>query len=191
MTTKLLLILVLALTSLSCTRETTHRSSRVDTLRVDDAKAPFILAIVPSTSWPDSRGITIAEKQPREFYVVLTNVSTEAQSVWEDSNSWGYGTLSFEFTMADGQKIVVSKRQQVVFTVNRPSTFLIPPGEHQVYPIRLDKSWDTGPKLSKLAETTTTVKAIYEVSTTSESKQYKVWAGRVESGSYMFTLRHW
>ncbi|MDQ6651339.1 MAG: hypothetical protein M3Y84_01195, partial [Acidobacteriota bacterium] len=58
-------------------------------------------------------------------------------------------------------------------------------------PIRLDKDWDTGSNLSKLAETTVTVKAIYEVSTTPESQQYKVWTGRVESGSYRFTLRHW
>ncbi len=144
---------------------------------------------MPSTSSPDARGINIAEKQPREFYVVLTNVSMESQLVWEHWNSWGYQTLSFEFTMSDGKKIVVSRRLQD-FTKNFPSTFLIPPGEYQVYPIRLDKDWDTGPKLSKVAETAVTVKAIYEVSTTSESKRYKVWSGRVESRSYMFTLRH-
>ena len=190
MSTKLLLLLVFALTGLGCSAETTHPDSLVGASRAVDAKAPFTLAIVPSTSSPDARGITVAEKQPDEFYVVLTNVSTGAQPVWVYWNSWGYQTLSFEFTMADGQKIVVSKRQQG-FTVNFPATFLIPPGEYQVYPIRLDKDWDTGSKLSKLAETTVTVKAIYEVSTTTESQQYKVWTGRVESGSYMFTLRHW
>lgn len=49
------------------------------TSHVDDAKVPFTLSIVPSTSSPDARGINIAEKQPREFYVVLTNVSMESQ----------------------------------------------------------------------------------------------------------------
>jgi len=156
---------------------------------VDDAKAPFTLSIVPSKSSTDARGITIAENQPREFYVVLTNVSMESQPVWEYWNSWGYQTLSFEFTMSDGKKIVVSKRRQD-FNKNFPSTFLILSGEHQVYPIRLDKDWDTGPRLSTMTETAVTVKAIYEVSTTSESKRYRVWSGRVESGSYMFTLRH-
>ena len=188
MSTKLLLLLVFALTGLGCAVETTH--SPVGTSRVVDAKAPFTLAIVPSTSSPDARGITVAEKLPHEFYVVLTNVSTEAQPVWQYWNSWGYQTLSFEFTMADGQKIVVSKREQY-FTRNFPSTFLIPPSEHQVYPIRLDKDWDIGSKLSKVAETTATVKAIYEVFTTPESQQYKVWTGRVESAGYMFTLRQW
>ncbi|HJZ80765.1 MAG TPA: hypothetical protein VKD91_10480 [Pyrinomonadaceae bacterium] len=156
--------------------------------RVDDAKPPFTLSIVPSTSSTEARSITIAEKQPREFYVVLTNVSMESQPVWESWNSWGYQILSFEFTMSDGKKIVVSKRPQN-FTRNFPSTFLILPAEYQVYPIRLDKDWDTDPKLSTIAEMAVTVKAIYEVSITSESKRYRVWSGRVESGSYMFTLR--
>jgi hypothetical protein len=155
--------------------------------RVDDAKAPFRLTIVPSTSSSQGRSIAIAEKQPREFYVVLTNVSTESQPVWEYWNSWGYQTISLEFTTSDGRKIVVSKRPQD-FTKNFPSTFLILPGEHQVYPIRLNKEWDTGPKLSEAAETVVTVKAIYEVSSSSESRRYNVWSGRAESGSYTFTL---
>jgi hypothetical protein len=108
------------------------------TSHVDDAKAPFTLSIVPSTSSTDARDITIAENQPQEFYVVLTNVSMESQPVWEYWNSWGYQNLSFEFTMSDGKKIVVSKRLKD-FDKNFPSTFLILPGEHQVYPISFAK----------------------------------------------------
>ncbi|MDQ6653470.1 MAG: hypothetical protein M3Y84_12085, partial [Acidobacteriota bacterium] len=125
MSTKLLLLLVFALTGLGCTAEPAHRPSVIGTSRADEAKAPFTLAIVPNTSSPEARGITVSEKKPDEFYVVLTNVSIEAQPVWMYWNSWGYQTLSFEFSMADGQKIGVSKRQQD-FTVNFPSTFLIP-----------------------------------------------------------------
>jgi len=156
-------------------------------------KVPFSLSIVPETSRGERFGssIEMAHDKPREFYVVLTNVSMESQPVWEYWNSWGYQTLSFEFTTSDGKKILVSKRPQE-FTKNFPSTFLILPGEHQVYPIRLDKDWDTGPKLSEAAETAITVKAIYQVSSSSESKRYKVWSGRVESGSYSFTVgRQW
>jgi len=36
-----------------------------------------------------------------------------------------------------------------------------------------------------------TVKAVYDVPATDESLQYRVWAGRVESDSYEFALRHW
>jgi hypothetical protein len=36
-----------------------------------------------------------------------------------------------------------------------------------------------------------TLKAVYEVSTTPEASQYKVWTGRLESHSYNFSLRQW
>ena len=159
------------------------------TSRLDDAKAPFTLSIVPSTSSSETRSITIAEKLPPVFYVVLTNVSKESQPVWDSWNSWGYQTVSFEFTTSEGERILVSKRTQD-FTKNAPSTYIILPRENQVYPIRLDKEWDIGPKLSEAAGTTVTVKAIYQVSRSAESEPYKVWSGRVESGSYTFTLGH-
>ncbi len=74
------------------------------------------------------------------------------------------------------------------FTKNFPSTFLILPRQHQVYPIRLDKAWNTGPKLSEAAEAAVSVKAIYQVPSSAQSKHYKVWSGRAESGSYTFKL---
>ena len=51
--------------------------------RAADAKAPFTLSITPSDSSVDTRGITMAVRQPQEFYVVLTNLSNEPQAVWE------------------------------------------------------------------------------------------------------------
>jgi hypothetical protein len=156
----------------------------------DTAKSPFSLTVVPSSSHSEGGGITMAENNPRDFYVVLTNVSKEPQAVWENWNSWGYQTISFVFTTADGSKVVVSKRQQE-FTRNGPSTFLIQPGEHQVYAIRLDKEWSAHPTLSRADEIPITLKAVYEVSRTLEATQYKVWTGRIESGSYKFTLRQW
>jgi hypothetical protein len=61
-----------------------------------------------------------------------------------------------------------------MFTVNYPSTFLIEPGEHQVYAIRLDERWETHPSLPKTGETATTLKAVYEVPSTPETAQYNV-----------------
>jgi hypothetical protein len=106
-------------------------------------KAPFTLSIVPTRSVSDSRIITIASQKPDEFYVVLTNISNEPQSVWETWNSWGSRTISFEFTFGNNPPILVARGPEI-FTRNFPSMFLIPPGEHKVYPIRLDKWWDVG-----------------------------------------------
>jgi len=155
-------------------------------------KFPFSLFVVPETSRGEHYGssIEMAHDKPRVFYVVLTNVSSEPQAVWEYWNSWGYQTVSFELTTADSKKFLVSKRQED-FTRNFPSTFLIEPGEHQVYAIRLDQEWDTHPSLLKAAETPVILKAIYEVAPTSEAAQYKVWTGRLESRTYKLNLRQW
>ena len=130
----------------------------------------------------------MAHDKPSDFYVVLTNVSSEPQAVWEEWNSWGYETISFEATTGDGKKFIISRKPQI-FTVNFPSTFLIQPGEHKVYDIRLDKWWAAHPALPRVDETSITLRAIYEVHPTPESAQYKVWTGRVESHGYRLTLR--
>jgi hypothetical protein len=154
--------------------------------------SPFSLTVVPETSYGERFGssIEMAHNKPREFYVVLTNVSAEPQAVWEYWNSWGYQTVSFELTTLDGKKFIVSRREED-FTKNFPSTFLIQPGEHQVYAIRLDEWWETHPSLRKTNETAITLKAIYEVPPTPEAAQYKVWTGRLESRTYDFKLRQW
>jgi len=145
--------------------------------------------VVPETSYGEQFGssIEMAHDNRRDFYVVLTNVSTEPRAAWEDWNSWGYQTISFALATADGRKFLVSMRRQE-FTMNFPSTFLIEPGEHQVYAIRLDKEWETRPSLPKVAERPITLKAIYEVGSSPEAAQYKVWTGRIESGSYKLNL---
>jgi len=153
-------------------------------------KAPFSLSVVPTKSHGDIGSITMAQSKARDFYVVLTNVSKDPQPVWEYWNSWGYQTISIELTTAEGGKFAVSKRLQA-FTRNGPSTFVIQPGEHQVFAIRLDKEWETRPILAKADEVPITLKAIYEVSPTTEATQYKVWTGRVESRSYKFVLKQW
>ncbi|HEY4815809.1 MAG TPA: hypothetical protein VIH67_00165 [Candidatus Acidoferrum sp.] len=155
-------------------------------------KFPFSLSIVPETSRGEGfgSGIEMAHNKPRDFYVVLTNVSSEPQAVWEYWNSWGYRMISFELTTVNGKKFLVSKRPED-FTVNFPSTFLIEPGEHQVYAIRLDEWWETHPSLPKTDETPITLKAFYEIAPTPEAAQHKVWTGRLESRSYNFKLRQW
>jgi hypothetical protein len=156
------------------------------------AASPFTLTIVPSKSQPPPAGrfITMADEKPEVFHVVLTNTSKETQAVFESWNSWGYQALSFEITMTDGKNTIVSVSTQD-FTKNFPSTFHILPGEHQVFPVRLDKRWEMNPKVSLGSETAITLKAIYEITESAESKEHHVWAGRVESKPCQLTLRHW
>ena len=120
---------------------------------------------------------------------MLTNISNEPQAVWLTSNSWGGRTISFEFKFSNNPPVLVSRGPEG-FTINNPETFLIPPGEHKVYPIRLDKWWDVS-AIPKSTEMSVSLKAIYEVTNTSEATVHHVWTGRVESLSYEFTVSRW
>ena len=147
------------------------------------AMAPFSVAVSA-----DLTRISMAQKDPDKFYVVLTNISERTQAVWRSGNSWAYKNISFELRISDGRSFVISQAPQA-FTRNFPSTSLVEPGEHQVYTIRLDKWWETHPPLPKSDEMPITLKAIYEVHPTPESAKFKVWTGRVESKTYSFVLR--
>jgi hypothetical protein len=148
-------------------------------------QTPFSVSIVPGRS-----GITIAKNKPDEFFVVLTNISGEPQAVWERWNSWGYQTISFELTTTDGRKFGISRKQEN-FTRNAPPTFLVKPGENQVFAVRLDEWWKIHPTLPKSDEMPITLKAIYEIRPTAEATEHKVWTGRLESHTYSFSLRQW
>jgi hypothetical protein len=129
----------------------------------------------------------MAKGEPREFYVVLRNVSAASQPVWEYWNSWGYTAISFELMTADGKRFVITVRDRD-FTLNFPSTFTVAPGEYQVFAIRLDRSWQVQPALPMKDEMPITLKATYEVAPDPESLKYKVWTGRVESRTYNLSL---
>jgi hypothetical protein len=158
------------------------------TLWGDAAAEPFSLTVVPSTSIGDGGIIFMSHDKPQDFYVVLTNISGKPQVVWELWNSWGYQTISFELTTANGQKFVLSRRAEE-FTKNYPSTFAVQPGEHQVYAVHLDKWWISNPAFPNADEMPITVKAVYQVSPTREATERTVWTGRLESRSYRFTLK--
>jgi hypothetical protein len=69
-------------------------------------KPPFSIAVVPTDSQDGGGGIEMAHKMPREFYVVLTNISQENQRAWVSWYSWGYQAISFELTTIEGKKFI-------------------------------------------------------------------------------------
>jgi len=169
-------------------------------------KAPFTLSVVPgSTNLKYESSIEITRRayyfgevpSVREFYLVLTNVSNKPQTIFEFGNSWGTDCISLEITTSDGKKYIAKYRG--IFTKNYPSVFLLPPGEHYVYPMRLDGWWAPKPEMPQFDVMPVTLKAIYniepptpgEASGADESDKAvrSVWVGRVESKEYKFTLR--
>jgi hypothetical protein len=169
-----------------------HARKPPEVLDQKTGQSPFSISVVPAWSGPSGRGISMATNTLDTFYVILTNVSKEAQPVFRTSNSWGYYAVSFELQTVDGHVVAITKRPQG-FTKNNPTTFVVPPDEHMVYAIRLDDEWDAVPPPPIADETpiAVTIKATYEVKPTPESAQQNVWTGRLESPSYKFRFRHW
>jgi len=157
----------------------------------EDDNAPFTLAVVSSRSTAEERSIASAAKRAETFYVVLTNTSGQAQPVWQTSCSWGFWTVSFDITLPDGKHVHTSRNHEQAFTKNTPATFLVLPGQQQIYPIQLDSTWDNLPQFPQAGTTRITLKAIYQVGSTPEAVQENVWVGRLESPIYDFMLAHW
>ena len=122
-----------------------------------------------------------------EFYVVLTNISKESQPVWEYWNSWGFQVISFELRTADGKQFVLTVKDHG-FDKNSPDAYVVEPGEHQVFAIRLDDSWQVQPALTVSDGMPITLKAVYQVNPTRESTRKHVWTGRIESHAYSLSL---
>jgi hypothetical protein len=93
-------------------------------------------------------------------------------------------------TLQNGTTVTLFKKPQR-FTRNIPRAFVIPPHEHQVFPIRLDSEWQNRPTFPAAGSEPITPRVIYEVAPSTEATNQTVWAGRVASQSYALTLHHW
>jgi hypothetical protein len=150
---------------------------------------PFSLTIVPESRSSDSAGISSGKDSTRTFFVILKNNTAKPQAVFEQWNSWGYKTISFQMTLPEGRKVNVTMHEQA-FTRNFPSTYVIPAKGYQVFPIVFNQEWAL-PTFEKAGLTKIKLKAIYSVDSTDESTVQKVWVGEVESEAITVGLKHW
>jgi hypothetical protein len=116
------------------------------------------------------------------FHVVIRNISNEAQRIWQERNSWGYYSLSFELADASGKRWVASKRKDMRWSVNGPGFENLGPGEVAVLEVYFGNGevWEGFP-LQKGKHERVQLKAIFEVGESPESKEYRVWTGHIES----------
>ena len=116
-----------------------------------ELKEPFSLVIVPSERHKERA--TLVFNKPyapyRHDHVVLTNVSDKPQKLLNESCSWGYGRLSFEVTDKKGNVKQVKKVENVVWEKNYDDWFFLPPGEHVVFDVLFDQTWENVPRLEK------------------------------------------
>jgi hypothetical protein len=93
-----------------------------------------------------------------------------------------------KITKAMAGTFILSRHPQV-FTKNNPVTFAVQPGSIRSIPSILDNLWVSNPAFPKVDEMP--IKKPYQVVSTPEGAEHKVWTGRVESHSYHFTIRQW
>jgi len=150
------------------------------------AEKPFAVSIVPEDRDANGARIRWTKSNKRNFYVVLSNVTANPQPVFEDWNSWGYQSISFDLVWAGGKTAKVKLKPQN-FTRNAPSTYTLLPKGHQVFLITFNEEWEGKPNF-KEAWAKVKLKAIYEIRATKESKEIGVWVGRIESEQIDVTI---
>jgi hypothetical protein len=124
------------------------------------------------------------------FQVQVTNKFDREQRIWRDSNSWGYYALSFELTEANGKVTRIEKKPQG-FTRNVPSYWTLPPHERRMLEVDFAETttWSPVPFPQRGGGPVTyTMRAIFEIGETEESKKFNVWTGRIVSKPEKYTF---
>ena len=117
------------------------------------------------------------------FHVILRNITTKPVRIFEEWNSWGYGSLRFEMTDEHGQTTTIRKRPHA-WTMNYPSFTTIAAQEFAIIDVFFaDRSvWGDGFWLTPGHPTgRVTLKAIYAVEEDKFSREQSVWTGKIIS----------
>ena len=122
--------------------------------------------------------------------VTFINTGDSQLHLWEFKNSWGYYSISFEIK-ANSKNAFTVVRKQTNFTRNFPSYFSLLSKESIKFKFDLnDQHWDFGVDIKSVVNQNLTIKAVYLVSHTPESDEYKSFVGTVESNSVVSAPPH-
>jgi hypothetical protein len=136
--------------------------------------------IVPALSRGSEPEIFVSGEPHHRLHVVVSNLSDSPQRVYEDWNSWGYDSLSFEAITGEGKKVQLKKKPRD-WTKNFASTYTIAARGHYVIPVQLSTNeWENAELISSPEVQPIKLKAIFEIPKP-DTNTYQVWVGRVES----------
>lgn len=163
----------------------------------DLAPSKLTVQIVPNAS--DGKiGETISlsnRDRDKHFHVVVTNVSGEPISLWEEWCSWGYFNLAFEARDALGRVTQIYKRSGF-WDKNFPCPYLLRPGEPFIIDVNFAPSiWMNSPLEDPSGKVTLRLKAIYRAEAYQEEPFVKwltgpavVWTGSVSSAEAEYSI---
>ena len=161
----------------------------------DLAPSKLTVQIVPNGS-SGKTGETISlSNRDDHFHVVVTNVSGEPISLWEEWCSWGYFNLVFEARDSLGRVTQIYKRSRG-WDKNFPCPYTLRPGEPFVIDVNFAPSiWMNSPLEDPSGKVTLRLKAIYRAEAYQEEPFVKwltgpavVWTGSVSSAEAEYSI---
>jgi hypothetical protein len=143
-----------------------------------------------------SVGRVLAAVYAPRLSVLLRNVSGRPLSVWEEWNSYGFYNLSLEILAVDGKPLaepVVVRRDGAGWSMNGPSTSVLPPGEALVrdVPLRIlptNRSEPPNvwayvgwPDRKNAISQTVRLRAVFHIPDDDSTRAQRVWTGTARS----------
>jgi len=151
----------------------------------NESKEQLSLHIVPTSATQPGDGEKILNLSTGNyhFHVVLMNDSQKPKRLFKEWNSWGYFALSFEI---DGQ---IVHQKGINWGENYPEYYTIFPQEHIVFNVDFStNTWTNSPLLDNNFPKKIKMRAIYEMEENEESREFKVWTGKIMSKEDIYTI---
>ena len=161
-----------------------------------EPQPPLRVSIVPNHSFDSQPSLTSLEPKDGgiQFKVVLTNISHNPVTIWEQYCSWGYGCLSLE-VICNGQHQLLNPLP-IDWDSNWPRPFSIPPSGNFVLDVKIDgrrwpNDWLPKPSNNPLR---VTLRAVYTINPIGKGDTFgmpyarRIWTGSVSSNPELFTI---
>ncbi|MCX7048466.1 MAG: hypothetical protein NTX50_23640 [Candidatus Sumerlaeota bacterium] len=118
----------------------------------------------------------------------MSQPSIHKFNLWREGRHWGYFNLSFEATDENGKSWIIKKKDRG-WDKNYPDFCTVDPNGDFVIDVTLKPdTWENPPQLEAGKPKTVTLRAIYQVGETEESKKDHVWIGKVVSEAKQYTF---
>lgn len=144
--------------------------------------------------------MTIRQQEPTVTLRILTaslefwieNSGTEPLRVWDQSNSWGWGTVMLVIAnRSEPQEGFTLEPKPRIFTRNGPGFIEIPPGGQSLVTIRPgDPEWDGLQHIDHLRDEPLLVQGLLRILPSPEAPRFNVFVGKVTSPTYVSQPPH-
>ena len=133
------------------------------------------LRIPASTSSEDRRSLRL-----KEFYLVITNHSSERLGVWRDWSVWGWYCPKVDIRI--GETTFEFRRKGKPWKRNFPDPYYIDPGDHYILPVALlSDEWIQPGGFKPPNDKEALVSATFSIEPSDITKKKNIWTGELKA----------